>query len=303
MKRIIVTEEQYRRLVKQNINEFIKYENPKDEYNVQPLMGRFLGILDTTLMDKHDTDTYVKKIKKGIVELDSEKYNEYEKETIKSVIDWWVNDTEGEEDSRGEGLSYNTGNEWEYIEKPKDIDPTKDTEGKEKIKVEPDYSTTDTSSKISLGTKTKKGSEGKLTSKPQQNRRGRPHHGYDIVGPYSKSVIISNKKGVVTYADKCGDYGKLVEIDHGDGILSAYAHLKDIYVKKGQEITVGTPIGLEGNTGKSKGRHLHFEERVPRPEGKKDRCGQGSPYNEVYGYNTVRPISVVNQYFYYQEGL
>jgi len=145
MKRIIVTEEQYRRLVKQNINEFIKYENPKDEYNVQPLMGRFLGILDTTLMDKHDTDTYVKKIKKGIVELDSEKYDEYEKETIKSVIDWWVNDTEGEEDSRGERLSYNTGNEWEYVEKPKDTVSTKDTttpkdtEDKEKIEVDTQY--------------------------------------------------------------------------------------------------------------------------------------------------------------------
>jgi hypothetical protein len=143
MKRIIVTEEQYKRLVRQNINEYIVYEDPKDEYDVQPQMGRFLGILDTTLMDRHKTDTYVKKIEKGVVELDSEKYDDYEKETIKSVIDWWVNDTEGKEDSRGEGLSYDSGSEWEYKGEIEPVIPPEELVDKEdeeeKIEVDTEY--------------------------------------------------------------------------------------------------------------------------------------------------------------------
>lgn len=143
------------------------------------------------------------------------------------------------------------------------------------------------------------------TSPPKANRWGRPHHGYDIVGPYpgNKSLIVCNNPGVVTYADRCGGYGKLVEIKHNNGMYSAYAHLNKISVSEGQEINIGDVIGVEGNTGHSKGRHLHFEERVKRPKGVKNRCGEGSPYNEVYGYDNVKPISNLNNYFYFQQGL
>ena len=148
-----------------------------------------------------------------------------------------------------------------------------------------------------------------LTSAPTANRWGRPHHGYDIVGPYlgNKCLIVCNKSGVVTNAGWCGSYGNLVEIRHDDGTYSAYGHLHKLYVAEGQKINIGDVIGIEGNTGGSFGRHLHFEERVKRPKGKKDRCGEGSPYNEVYGYvdsqgkSLVKPVSNLNNYFYFQE--
>lgn len=141
------------------------------------------------------------------------------------------------------------------------------------------------------------------TSLPQANRWGKPHHGYDIVGPYpgNTCLIVCNKPGVVTNASRCGTYGKLVEIRHNDGTYSAYAHLHKIHVTLGQTINVGDVIGVEGNTGGSFGRHLHFEERVPRPKKLKNRCGEGSPYNEVYGYGNVKPISNLNNYFYFQK--
>ena len=150
-----------------------------------------------------------------------------------------------------------------------------------------------------------KASDASLISLPSPNRNGQPHHGYDIVGPYGKkSIIVCNKKGQVDYAKfNTGGYGNLVSIYHDGGIYSAYGHLDKIYVKDGQEINVGDPIGLMGNTGRSDGAHLHFEERVSRPKNLKSRGGGGSPYNEVYGYDTVKPVKNLNNYFYWQESL
>jgi murein DD-endopeptidase MepM/ murein hydrolase activator NlpD len=303
MKRIILTESQYKRLVKQKLSGYIVYCDPKDEYDATIDIRSYLDHLSQNLWLKYNVHTYVKKIEDGIVYLEMDKYNEEQKNYISGFIDRWVDDrvVTIPNDKKVGDYDYFSGLVWNYDDE--EIEDVEDTEDKEKIKVDPDHTTTVTSPKISLGTETKKGSTCRLSSKPQKNRWGNPHHGYDIVGPFKKSVIVSNKEGVVTYAHKCGGYGNLVEIDHGGGELSAYGHLEVIYVKKGQKITVGTPIGLEGSTGKSDGVHLHFEERVPRPEGKKDRCGKGSPYNEVNGWGTVRPISVVDNYFYYQEEL
>ena len=156
-----------------------------------------------------------------------------------------------------------------------------------------------------LGKKVASASSGKKTSLPTANRWGRPHHGYDVVGPYGykKNVIVCNKPGIVDYASVCGSYGNFVSINHDGGIYSAYGHLDKIYVRDGQEIKVGDPIGLMGNTGHSTGPHLHFEERVTRPKKLKNRCGGGSPYNEVYGYGKVRPSTEMDNYYYWQESL
>lgn len=151
---------------------------------------------------------------------------------------------------------------------------------------------------------TKKPSNLTNTSIPCKDcRRGDPHHGYDIVGPNPDDnwEIVCNNPGKVTYAGRCKTYGKFVEIQHENGMYSAYGHLKKIYVTEGQKIKIGDTIGVEGNTGRSKGRHLHFEERVTRPNNFKNRCGDGSPYNEVYGYDSVKPVSVLNNYFYFQK--
>ena len=470
MKRIIITESQYKKLVRQRLHERVVFYNEEDKYDVTPDIDNFISTLDTNLIMKHNKDTFIEKIENGVVFLDMTKYNDEEKQTIKDIITYWIKSTNATDDVV-DSYAYSTGVDWDYedivpivtddsdvadvevnndvanVEVNNDVaeidyDPNKTYNRREYInlikniaisqmkkhkipasitiaqaaiesgdgnsrlarkgknhfgvkcggswggetitatddrpnecfrkysKIEdsfedhskvlvngsrydnlfkldikdykgwakglkdagyatsPKYANTiisviedyklyqydtetkksqlsieDVPLKPSLGKRITKGSAARSTSLPQANRWGRPHHGYDIVGPYSKSVIVSNRKGTVTYVGKCGSYGNLVEIDHGNGIFSSYGHLKHIYVREGQDVTIGTPIGLEGATGGVTGRHLHFEERVPRPKGKKNRCGNGSPYNEVYGYNTVRPISVVDQYFYYQEGL
>src|SRR5512138_1592439 len=56
-------------------------------------------------------------------------------------------------------------------------------------------------------------------------------------------------------------YGNVVQIDHGNGFVTIYAHLSVISVAKCQSVTAGAPIGAAGNTGNSQGAHLHFEIR------------------------------------------
>lgn len=67
--------------------------------------------------------------------------------------------------------------------------------------------------------------------------------------------------GVVRDAGRRGGYGKTVEIDHGDGTSTVYAHASKLLVEKGQRVEAGQPLGLVGQTGQATGPHLHFELR------------------------------------------
>lgn len=67
--------------------------------------------------------------------------------------------------------------------------------------------------------------------------------------------------GKVVFTGNSGGYGKLVEIDHGKGYTTRYAHLSHISVSEGYIIKLGEPIGLAGNTGRSTGPHVHYEIR------------------------------------------
>jgi murein DD-endopeptidase MepM/ murein hydrolase activator NlpD len=67
------------------------------------------------------------------------------------------------------------------------------------------------------------------------------------------------ESGKVVSAGPAGAYGNMIEIAHGDGTRSLYAHLSDIDVKVGQKVQRGEHIGNLGNTGNSTGPHLHFE--------------------------------------------
>lgn len=69
-------------------------------------------------------------------------------------------------------------------------------------------------------------------------------------------------EGVVVSASRHPDFGNLVELDHGDGLLTRYAHLSRMDVAAGALIRRGQVIGAVGNTGRSTGPHLHFEVRL-----------------------------------------
>lgn len=86
------------------------------------------------------------------------------------------------------------------------------------------------------------------------------HRGLDFVGA-KKEEILSPSDGVVVLAGKYYDYGNAIVIDHGFGITTRYGHLSEVKVKKGQHVTQGQVIGLQGNSGRSTGAHLHYEVR------------------------------------------
>lgn len=87
------------------------------------------------------------------------------------------------------------------------------------------------------------------------------HRGTDFVGSSLNEKIISPSSGKVVFAGKFYDYGNMITIDHGFDIQTRYAHLKKIKVRKGDVVEKGQVIGLQGNTGRSTGHHLHYEVR------------------------------------------
>jgi murein DD-endopeptidase MepM/ murein hydrolase activator NlpD len=93
------------------------------------------------------------------------------------------------------------------------------------------------------------------------NRRLSFHTGIDLSAPYM-SPIYATAAGVVIYAGYYSDYGKVVEIDHGNGIATLYAHLHRFTVAVGQKVAEHDQIGFLGSTGRSSGPHVHYEVRV-----------------------------------------
>jgi murein DD-endopeptidase MepM/ murein hydrolase activator NlpD len=86
------------------------------------------------------------------------------------------------------------------------------------------------------------------------------HHGYDFAGKEG-SEVMAVAAGVVIWSGKRSNYGYMVEIDHGDGYTTRYAHNKKNLVKPGDMVKRGDVIALLGNTGRSTGPHVHFEVR------------------------------------------
>ncbi len=84
------------------------------------------------------------------------------------------------------------------------------------------------------------------------------HLGIDIAASFRSSVL-SPGEGKVVHAGVDGSYGRMVEIDHGMGLISRYAHMRKLAVKKGDMLVRGTVIGEQGCTGRCKGAHVHYE--------------------------------------------
>ena len=99
---------------------------------------------------------------------------------------------------------------------------------------------------------------------------GAMHAGLDFRGPYG-APIYAAAQGTVSFAGVRQGYGNCIEIDHGNGLLTRYAHMSAFRASLGQVVSPGTVIGAIGSSGRSTGPHLHFEVRIndhpvnPRP--------------------------------------
>jgi len=87
------------------------------------------------------------------------------------------------------------------------------------------------------------------------------HTGLDLHGE-TGNIVRATADGKVTAAGWSGGYGRVVDIDHGNGLSTRYGHLSSIDVRVGQSIRTGQIIGKVGSTGRSTGPHLHYETRV-----------------------------------------
>jgi murein DD-endopeptidase MepM/ murein hydrolase activator NlpD len=91
------------------------------------------------------------------------------------------------------------------------------------------------------------------------NGRYKMHKGIDYAGP-SGTEIHAVGGGVVSFAGNRGDgYGNVLEVDHGDGLISRYAHLSRVGVNEGAVVKKGDLVANMGSTGRSTGPHLHLE--------------------------------------------
>jgi len=84
------------------------------------------------------------------------------------------------------------------------------------------------------------------------------HNGIDIINDVG-TLVKSSGKGKIVFVGPKGGYGLAVEIDHGFGYKTIYAHLSSTLVKEGQTVTRGQSIAKSGNSGLSSGPHLHYE--------------------------------------------
>lgn len=89
--------------------------------------------------------------------------------------------------------------------------------------------------------------------------RGR-HQGIDLAA-HRGTAVRATAGGTVTLADRSGDFGRLVVIDHGGGWETRYAHLRSIAVKAGKPVRRGDEVGSVGHSGNATGDHLHYEVR------------------------------------------
>jgi murein DD-endopeptidase MepM/ murein hydrolase activator NlpD len=87
------------------------------------------------------------------------------------------------------------------------------------------------------------------------------HEGLDVGAPFG-TPIVAPADGIITYSGNKAGFGKFVQIDHGYGIETLYAHSQKLFVRKGEKINRGDLLAKVGSTGYSTGPHLHYEVRV-----------------------------------------
>ena len=90
---------------------------------------------------------------------------------------------------------------------------------------------------------------------------GAIHTGVDLQAPAGTTVRAA-ADGIVVHAEWTGGYGRLVVIDHGNGLQTYYAHMSGFEVVAGQEVRRGDPLGRSGGSGRATSPHLHYEVRM-----------------------------------------
>ena len=90
------------------------------------------------------------------------------------------------------------------------------------------------------------------------NNKWSAHYGLDMGSPFKSAVFVA-APGKVKFSGWKGRFGKLVEIDHGAGLITRFGHLSKILVKKGEQVKFRQKVGYLGSTGRSTGPHLHYE--------------------------------------------
>ncbi|NKB20862.1 MAG: peptidoglycan DD-metalloendopeptidase family protein [Alphaproteobacteria bacterium] len=93
------------------------------------------------------------------------------------------------------------------------------------------------------------------------NKKWAQHQGLDLASR-PRSTIFAPADGKIIYAGWKGRYGRVIEIDHGFGIVTRYGHLRRTSVKRGKRVKIGDKIGELGSSGRSTGPHVHYEIRV-----------------------------------------
>lgn len=87
------------------------------------------------------------------------------------------------------------------------------------------------------------------------------HAGIDFPGRYGQPILAA-ARGKISYVGQRQGYGNVIEITHGNGLMTRYAHLAGFNARIGQSVSRGDAIGRMGSTGRSTGTHLHFEVRM-----------------------------------------
>ena len=89
------------------------------------------------------------------------------------------------------------------------------------------------------------------------------HHGVDLVAPFGSQIISAND-GIITFIGWNGPYGRMIEINHENGVITRYGHLSRFAnnMHVGSSVSIGQTIGYIGSSGESTGPHLHFEIRI-----------------------------------------
>lgn len=132
-----------------------------------------------------------------------------------------------------------------------------------------------------------------VRSDPFHGRRAR-HAGLDMAGSHGDAIYAA-AAGRVVRASWFGAYGNAIDIDHGHGIITRYAHLSKINVKVGQKVTIGQKIAAMGSTGRSTGPHLHYEVRIDGEPVDPRLFIESSTYLLSYHDKKIGPLPTVSE--------